>query len=268
MQRLLGPSAAASAGGVFLVSGAREAPNAHTSHFDALDRLRLAYLPETATGTVLSSDNIKRITGGDQIANRAPFERNFEQLVTQCHLILATQHLPRMDTSDQAMMKRARVINFRSWFKPAEATYSNPNALKIYDEDKQLYDKLLSPECLNAILTMFSIAARKYYADKYEYHIPQQIYSALNNYSADSFVYIDFIRDCCKIGPKYKVSAKALYDQYFVYAGSKADSNRVFKSQMEKRYIRKKSNTYQYFGIDLDMNKINKHVNMDVDHHV
>jgi len=255
---LLGSTSSEVPPGVFFTSFIQEAANDHTSHLDTLKELRIGHLVETNPGRILSSDNIKKITAGETIRNRPAFERKFQHMITSCHLILASQHLPQMDISDQGMMKRARVVNFRSWFKPKNPTNSNPNALKIYEEDKKLEEHLNTPECLDALFTMFSIAAHQYYVNKYEYHISQQVHDNLKNYSEDSFVYADFIEELCIVcDPKTtKILSKELHEYYMKGHG---DNNKIFKKNMERRFRYGKSTggNYYYHGINIDVKKLN-----------
>lgn len=76
------------------------------------------------------------------------------------------------------------------------------------------------------------------------------------------FIYEDFIRDCCVIGTDEKTLSRDLYDCYVQYTGTRADSSKVFKKNMEKIYPYANSNGHcRYKGIDIDNTKINDHNN-------
>lgn len=184
---LLDDSCGPAAEGVFLDSGAKQVANAHTSHLCALNSLRIAYLSETKPGGVISSANIKAITGGDDIKTRAAYDRTSENFQALCHLILATQHLPIMNTNDEGMLKRTLVVNFRTWFRPRNCTFTNPNSILIIDEDRTMESRLKTADIANAILTMLALAAREYYDDGYTCMIPKEVKDSLSTYAEASF---------------------------------------------------------------------------------
>lgn len=165
-----------------------------------------------------------------------------------------------MDTSDQAMLKHMRLVHFRSWFHPNNPTYINRNPLKIYPQIPKFIEKLKTPEHGNALISMLALAARRYQLDNLMYHIPQQIKDAISNYSGDSFVHAEFIQDLCKLGPDEKIISSDLHKHYVNYTGIKAHSNQTFKKNMEKRFEYKRYGNpyYYYYGINIDINKVNE----------
>lgn len=266
LQWLLSKSASPGATGIFIDSGSKEFANSHTSHLSMLAGLRLAYLSESKCNRVLSANTIKQITAGDSIASREAYTSKFTQLSTLCHLILSGQFCPQMDIHDQGICKRARIIHFKSWFRPegTNISYANPNALKIYDEDKHLASILMSPDCCNAILTIFSIAAYGYYHNNYKYHIPQRVIDAVSPSNHDSFKYSKFIDDVCVVDPQALIKTSELHKYYVEYmscTNTSCDSSRAFRSIMKQRFMPQRSTGgyCYYFGITVDCDLLERY---------
>jgi P4 family phage/plasmid primase-like protien len=256
---LLGDSCGPAAEGVFLDSGAKQPANAHTSHLCALKGLRIAYLSETKPGGVISSANIKAITGGDDIKTRAAYDRISNNFQAFCHLILATQHLPIMNTNDEGMLKRTLVINFRTWFRPRDCTFYNPNSILTIDEDRTMESKLKTNGVANAILTMMSLAAHEYYINNYTCTIPQEIKTSLSTYAEASFPYSDFISEVCILDPGRYINSARMHEFYQAYCNGRGDSNKTFVNKMTKKFTRQRrghDSGYCYIGIDIDISRL------------
>lgn len=258
---ILGECCGPAAPGVFLDTGSKEAANAHTAHLCALKGLRLAYLCETKPGGVISSANVKAITGGDDIKTREAYDKISKNFVALCHLILATQHLPIIDTNDQGMLKRTLVVPFRTFYQPPGSTYTNPNSILTIPEKKDYLDKVLkTPAVADAFLTMLMLSAHEYYSDNYTAFIPQQVKLSLTNYAEASFAYSDFISEVCVLGgPEVFINSARMYEYYSAYYNGKCDSSKVFVGRMTKRFNRQRKGTggeFSYIGVDVDVKKL------------
>lgn len=89
---LFGDSVIPSSDGMFLESGAKQSANTHTSHYDAIKNACLVYVDETKQGGVISTEIIKKITAGVQLANRAPHAKETINFKPTCHVMIVTQH--------------------------------------------------------------------------------------------------------------------------------------------------------------------------------
>lgn len=256
---LLGDVCSPAAEGVFLDSGAKQTANSHTSHLCGLKGLRVAYLSETKPGGVISSANVKAITGGDEIATRAAYDRISVKFQALCHLILSTQHLPIMDTNDQGMLKRTLVVNFTTFFRPREATFTNPNSILTIDEDRTMERRIMAPDVCNTILTMFLLAAREYYLNDYTCTVPQEVKDTLLNYADAAFPYSDFVSNVCIVHHDRFINSARMHEYYQLYYNNRGDSAKTFVGKMTKKFTRRRrghGGEYCYIGIDIDLLKL------------
>lgn len=85
-----------------------------------LQGARFVHCSETAEGTRLNETLIKRITGGDEIVSRTLYGRD-ETWKPQLTLFIATNHLPRLSSDDDAIWRRVKPIELPVVFGTAAA---------------------------------------------------------------------------------------------------------------------------------------------------
>jgi putative DNA primase/helicase len=66
---------------------------------------------ETNEGTLYNEDLLKRLTGRDKVTSRELYQQN-QEWVPVCTLWLATNHLPRFSTDDDAIWRRLKLVPF------------------------------------------------------------------------------------------------------------------------------------------------------------
>ena len=76
---------------------------------------RYAVMQEPSKGTKLNEGVMKELTGGDPIQGRALF-KDVETFVPQFSLVVCTNHLPEINSSDDGTWRRIRVCNYKSKF--------------------------------------------------------------------------------------------------------------------------------------------------------
>ncbi|MCP4137541.1 MAG: hypothetical protein GY754_41625, partial [bacterium] len=124
---------------------------------------RLVYLPEIEKESILSASNIKRMTGGDNIAERALYadvqeysgrEDNTARVVMYCNLT------PRIDCVDDAIEERVKIV---------------PCLPAINEEDRiyNLEDELLNER--SGILNWLLTGLKSYIQNDYDFEYPQSV---------------------------------------------------------------------------------------------
>ena len=76
---------------------------------------------EPGTGKSMDDSIVKELTGGDHITSRAPFQP-FSTWRPQCLIAISSNAVMRLDTADQAMMRRLRPIEFGVSFSDKPGT--------------------------------------------------------------------------------------------------------------------------------------------------
>ena len=89
----------------------------HSTGLAALKGARLVVASETQAGRAWDETKVKQVTGGDKMSARFMNE-NFFTFTPQLKLIIAGNNQPRLDSIDDAMRRRLRVVPFT--IRPAE----------------------------------------------------------------------------------------------------------------------------------------------------
>ena len=98
---------------------------------------RLVTAVEPGSGKSMDDSVVKELTGGDHVNSRGPFQP-FSSWRPQCLIAISSNAVMRLDTSDQAMMRRLRPIEFGVSFSDKPGT---PPELLM---DKTLEEKIRS----------------------------------------------------------------------------------------------------------------------------
>tara|TARA_R110000772_G_scaffold260310_1_gene378225 strand:+ start:90 stop:2741 length:2652 start_codon:yes stop_codon:yes gene_type:complete len=109
---------------------------------------RCGALPESDKKEELNSKKVKTITGDDEINARHLFGHQIK-FKTQCKPIWATNHKPKINVEDQAILDRLKLIPFLGRFEK--------------NADNTLYIKDLQENKLNEFFTWFAMGAYDWY---------------------------------------------------------------------------------------------------------
>jgi len=140
---------------------------------------RCGSLPESDKKEELNSKRIKTITGDDEINARHLFGHSIK-FKTQCKLLWATNHKPKINVDDQAIIDRIKLIPFYARF---EKNQINTDYITDLQENK-----------LNEFFTWFCIGAKNWY-NRQELIPCKVMIDAMNQYISDNDVIQEFIDD-------------------------------------------------------------------------
>ena len=168
---------------------------------DLLGR-RFVSVVETEQGRRFDIALLKWLTGGDTLKARYMRQDFFSFQPTHL-LLMATNHLPRIDDDTEAVWRRIRVIPF---------TVQIPKS----DRDKYLKDKLRAEA--DAVLTWI-IDGWKDYRERGGLDEPPAVLVATEGYKDDSDAVGRFIKDECDIGgAQSSATTQALYARWESWA--------------------------------------------------
>jgi putative DNA primase/helicase len=108
MAQVFGDYAVTAAPGTFRATGKEHGP---TNDLHMLKGRRFVSTSETNEGTLYNEDLLKRLTGRDRVTSRELYQKN-QEWTPVCTLWLATNHLPRFSTDDDAIWRRLKLVPF------------------------------------------------------------------------------------------------------------------------------------------------------------
>ncbi len=140
---------------------------------------RCGALPESDKKEELNSKRVKSITGDDVITARHLYGHNVS-FKTQCKPIWATNHKPKINIDDQAILDRLKLIPFLARF---DKTKENTDYIKDLQENK-----------LDEFFTWFCMGAYDWY-DGNELIPCREMMFEMNKYISENDVVAEFIAD-------------------------------------------------------------------------
>ena len=165
---------------------------------------RFALAAELADSTILSDDMVKRMTSTDKIHAEKKYRDEYE--FTPSHtLVLYTNYLPKVKSTDEGIWRRLVVVPFNAVIKPADV--------------KLDFAQILFDESAPAIMKWIVEGAKRVIANHGRIELPRCVREAVAAYRAANDWLSQFIEECCTKAPSSWISKKAMYDTYKKYAG-------------------------------------------------
>jgi P4 family phage/plasmid primase-like protien len=192
----------------------------HLTRVAALAGTRYVTTIETDEGKRLNEAQVKHLTGSDRVTANYMHENMFT-FVPSHKLWLATNHLPRVSGTGDAIWARLPVIRF---------TVRIPEA----DKDRQLGDKLKAEA---AGILAWMVRGAMAWATR-GLQPPDEVRTATKDYRAQEDTLADFIAEQCVIREDLIVTVSDLYARYVSWAqaaGEKPQSKRAFGLKMDER---------------------------------
>ena len=204
---------------------------------------RLIIAGELEEGKRLSVSTIKQICSTDPMTVEEKY-KSPEVVLPSHSLILYTNHLPRVGSTDDGTWRRLTVVPFT-----ATITRDIPN-----------YGARLVEEAGPAILTWAIQGAVLFARNGYKLQIPDVVAELTEDYRAREDWLSNFLEECCTMEPGARAPAGELYQTYREWAERSGDYVRrstEFMAAMEGRGFRKITPKGKKFwtGIKIDMAK-------------
>lgn len=163
---------------------------------------RLLIAAEMQEGSRLNDSTVKQLCSTDDLFAEKKYKDPFSFTPTHT-LVLYTNHLPKVSASDDGIWRRLIVIPF--------------NAKIDGESDIKNYSEYLYQNAGEAVLAWLIEGARKVIELDYKFPVPECVQKAIDEYRAQNDWFGHFLEDKCEIGPSYRESSGALYQNYRNY---------------------------------------------------
>ena len=178
----------------------------------ALRGVRLALAAETEEGQRLDVATVKALCSTDRVAANPKYKPPFS--FTPSHtLLLFTNFLPRVGSSDRGTWSRLNVLPFNAHLR--DTAY-----------EKKDFAEILFTQAGGAVLSWMIEGARRFIANEYKLTPPAVVREALADYRKSCDWLGAFIEEDCERGENYAVSSKELYQRYTAYCQVSGDYRR------------------------------------------
>lgn len=177
---------------------------------------RIVTVSELDEDKFLDTAIMKKLCSTDEILAEKKYKAPFSFSPTHT-LILCTNHLPRVNMSDNGTWRRLLVVPFKG----------------VVSEEKEIknYADYLFDHAGCAVMSWIIEGAKKFLEVEGKISIPEAVRNATENYRAENDWLNNFLSERCELGENFKVSAKDLYDDYKKYCeenGEDTKSNQAF----------------------------------------
>lgn len=203
---------------------------------------RFVLAAELDEGLRLDTSALKKMCSTDETRARKPYGEPFSY--TPCHsLVLYTNHLPRVGSSDGGTWSRIRVVPFLGSFRGT------------HEEIKNYADHLFR-ECGGAVMKWMIDGAKMFIDADFKIENPAAVQSAIDKYRGENDWLNNFITDCCEVANSFRERAGELYRAYRDYCQRNGDYTRnkadFKKALTEAGYEQHKEKIGSvYYGIEL-----------------
>ena len=173
---------------------------------------RLVIAAELEEGMRLDTAIVKKLCSTDPILAEKKYKDPFT-FVPSHTVILYTNHLPKIGTTDKGTWDRIIAVPFLANFRGIKGEIKN-------------YADYLFEKCGGAVLSWIIEGAKRFIANGYNIDLPQCVKGAIERYRANNDWLENFLAECCEVQPYYKQRSGELYDRYRMYSDHTGDYRR------------------------------------------
>ena len=184
---------------------------------------RLMICGELQEGVALSESFVKKITSTDNIQIKALY-KNPEEIKPTHSICLHTNHLPRINSTDDGTWRRVHVLPFSAKMPTGKKTIRD-------------YGEQLAARCGGAILQWAIDGAVSAYAQGFNINEPAAVTELLERYRSGQDQVQNFLNEYCITDPTAEESAGKLYTAYMAYCmqiGERAKRKDMFNADMKR----------------------------------
>ena len=183
---------------------------------------RLVIAAELEEGMRFDTAIIKKVCSTDPIFAEPKYRQPFSFIPSHT-LVLYTNHLPKVGTTDSGTWDRLIVIPFKAKLRNEPGEVLN-------------YAQYLFEHAGGAVLQWMIEGAQRFIRNGYHIQLPDCVKAAIGVYRDENDWLTQFIESCCDVDPTYQQASGALYQQYRQYGAATGDYTRSttdFKRAME-----------------------------------
>jgi P4 family phage/plasmid primase-like protien len=215
-----------------------------TPEREVLKDSRMVMFSETTADDALNDEVLKMASGDDPIRVNPKYQAEYE-FRSYAKLLIATNHKPKINVSDAAMVRRVKFIPFLAKF------VQNPKASHERLRDVQLAARMES-DLLDAFFTWILDGAMKWYASGLN-DIPTVMRKETEAYIQENDEIGEFLADTITEEKNQYVLSSVLFTRYLEWCrgrNSTPKGSKTFAQDTGKRYekVRKKVG-FVYIGI-------------------
>ena len=210
VMRVMGDYAAMIPCDLFLKSNQPRSANQTDPGIMKLEGLRLAVSSEVEEGSKFSAHQVKRLTGGDALEGRNPYDKELREFKPTHLNLMIGNHEPTPPSGDPAFWDRTFLINH-----PVRFVKSNPDLEKnekLADTDIEVKLQKLDEQILYWLVE----GCLKWQAAGKKITPPASVLKATDEYQADADWVGQFIDSCCTRCDK-ETGASTLYIAFTVW---------------------------------------------------
>ena len=235
LEKLLGDYYVSMSPDCLIKRGRPAGKNAPTPYLADLAGKRLAVCDELPEDAVLDEELVKRATGSGTLTARYLNANPFDFPATHFSILL-TNHKPKINVDDPAMLRRIVFVPFLMQFKrPHDMDPADPTHRPI---DPDLADKLTTPEVLSQLLTWMVKGAVRWYQGGLP-QPPAKMQAALQEYLEENDTVAKFIKEHCIVGRDHKVETRTFLET-FVHTTGQTITTQLMARKMGQRGFKKK----------------------------
>lgn len=183
---------------------------------------RFVIAAELEEGLRFDTAIIKKLCSTDKVQAEKKFKAPFS--FTPSHtLVLYTNHLPKVGTTDKGTWDRLIVVPFTANLRGQKGEVLN-------------YAQHLYEHAGGAVLSWMIEGACRFITAQYQIELPACVQAAIQNYREDNDWLTGFLDECCEKGAAYKARSSDLYQAYRSYCLRTGDYTRSaadFKRSVE-----------------------------------
>ena len=173
---------------------------------------RLIIAAELEEGMRLDTAVVKKLCSTDPILAEKKYKDPFSFIPSHT-VILYTNHLPKIGTSDRGTWDRIVAVPFLANFRGMKGEIKN-------------YAEYLYEKCGGAVLTWIVEGAQRFISNEYNIVFPECVKRSIDQYRASNDWLQNFLDECCEIG-SYHVRSGELYAQYRRYCDTTGEYRRA-----------------------------------------
>ena len=203
---------------------------------------RLVIAAELEEGMRFDTAIIKKLCSTDPILAEPKYKKPFTFIPSHT-VVLYTNHLPKVGTTDKGTWDRLIVVPFKA-------------SLRGQDGEILNYARYLFKQAGGAVLAWMIDGAKRFIRAHYRIELPDCVKAAIDSYRAENDWINQFLESCCVVGVENRQASGALYGQYRLYCAQSGDYTRSaadFKRAMQDSGFecRKTKTGAIYYGLAL-----------------
>ena len=173
---------------------------------------RLVIAAELEEGMRLDTAIVKKLCSTDPILAEKKYKDPFS-FVPSHTVVLYTNHLPKIGTTDKGTWDRIIAVPFRANFRGMKGEVKN-------------YADYLYDQCGGAVLSWIIEGARRFIANDYNIAMPDCVRRAIEQYKANNDWLDNFLSECCEVDRMYTERSGKLYACYRSHCDGTGDYRR------------------------------------------